>query len=107
MCELGLVCRVRMKKYKSLSLIHIYADVDEVRGRLLDPREYWGGAYGVVAHTQVIKQADVIAMLMLLNGQPRWVEEANYTYYSPRTEHGSSLSAVSYTHLDVYKRQTC
>lgn len=72
------------------------ADVDEVRGRLLDPREYWGGAYGVAAHTQVIKQADVIAMLMLLNGQPRWVEEANYTYYSPRTEHGSSLSACMY-----------
>lgn len=35
------------------------ASIDEVRSRLLDPKEYWGGAYGVASHTQVIKQADV------------------------------------------------
>lgn len=70
--------------------------VDTVRSRLKDPREYWGGAYGVAAHTQVIKQADVIAMLYMLAGYPRSVVEANYDYYEPRTEHGSSLSACMY-----------
>ncbi len=40
--------------------------VPQVRSRLLDPREYWGGAYGVVSQTQVIKQADVMALLYML-----------------------------------------
>ncbi|MDO5299599.1 MAG: glycoside hydrolase family 65 protein [Clostridia bacterium] len=72
------------------------ASVDAVRARLKDPREYWGGAYGVAAHTQVIKQADVIALLYMLGGYDRSVTEANYDYYEPRTEHGSSLSACMY-----------
>lgn len=70
--------------------------VDTVRSRLLDPREYWGGAYGVAAHTQVLKQADVIAMLYMLGGYPEEIIRANYDYYEPRTEHGSSLSACMY-----------
>ena len=44
--------------------------VPEVRSRLIDPREYWGGAYGVAAQTQVIKQADVIALLYMLGQYP-------------------------------------
>lgn len=72
------------------------AALAEVRSRLLDPREYWGGAYGVAAHTQVIKQADVIAMLYMVGGYPTDVMAANYDYYEPRTEHGSSLSACMY-----------
>lgn len=72
------------------------ASVAKVRGRLKDPREYWGGAYGVASDTQVIKQADVIALLGMLEGYPREVLEANYDYYEPRTEHGSSLSACMY-----------
>lgn len=69
--------------------------VDEVRSRLLNEKEYWGGAYGVASHTQVIKQADVIALLMLM-GTDKGVTAVNYDYYSPRTEHGSSLSACMY-----------
>lgn len=74
--------------------------VDTVRSRLLDPREYWGGAYGVAAHTQVIKQADVVTMLEFFhNDYPYEVLKANWDYYAPRTEHGSSLSACMYALL--------
>lgn len=76
------------------------ASVDEVRSRLLDPREYWGGAYGVAAHTQVIKQADVVTMLEFFhNDYPKNILKANWDYYAPRTEHGSSLSACMYALL--------
>jgi kojibiose phosphorylase/nigerose phosphorylase len=71
--------------------------VNEVRSRLLHPKEYWGGAYGVASHTQVIKQADVMTMLYLF--KDKYTAEtvaANYDYYEPRTEHGSSLSACMY-----------
>ncbi len=74
--------------------------IDEVRSRLLDPKEYWGGAYGVAAHTQVIKQADVVAMLSMLPDEfSDDVKKANLKYYEPRTEHGSSLSACMYSLL--------
>ncbi len=71
--------------------------VDEVRSRLLHPKEYWGGAYGVASHTQIIKQADVMTMLYLFKDKYS-IETiaANYDYYEPRTEHGSSLSACMY-----------
>lgn len=74
--------------------------VEEVRSRLLDPKEYWGGAYGVATHTQIIKQADVVTWLSLF---PQDVSEEellkNWKYYEPRTEHGSSLSACMYALL--------
>lgn len=71
--------------------------LDTVRGRLLDPREYWGTNHGVAAHTQIIKQADVVALMALFPRQfsPKTVAE-NWRYYEPRTEHGSSLSACMY-----------
>ena len=71
--------------------------LDTVRGRLRDPREYWGGDHGVAGTTQIIKQADVIALMALL-GEDFTEEEvaANWAYYEPRTEHGSSLSACMY-----------
>ncbi len=76
------------------------ASVEEVRSRLLDPKEYWGGAYGVAAHTQVIKQADVVTMLEFFHNEyPQDVLRANWDYYAPRTEHGSSLSACMYALL--------
>ena len=76
------------------------ASVEAVRSRLLDPREYWGGAYGVAAHTQVIKQADVVTMLEFFhNDYSQEVLKANWDYYAPRTEHGSSLSACMYALL--------
>ena len=71
--------------------------VAEVRSRLKDPREYWGGAYGVASQTKVIKQADVITMLELCHQDyTREILKANWDYYCPRTEHGSSLSACMY-----------
>ena len=71
--------------------------VAQVRSRLKDPREYWGGAYGVASQTQVIKQADVITMLELCHQDyPVDILKANWDYYCPRTEHGSSLSACMY-----------
>ncbi len=76
------------------------ATVDEVRSRLLDPKEYWGGAYGVASDTQVLKQADVVAMLGIFgNEYDDEILKKNFDYYEPRTEHGSSLSACMYSLL--------
>ena len=71
--------------------------LDTVRSRLCDPREYWGGDHGVAGTTQIIKQADVIALMALM--PDKYSDEAvqtNWAYYEPRTEHGSSLSACMY-----------
>ncbi len=71
--------------------------LDTVRGRLRDPREYWGGDHGVAGTTQIIKQADVIAMAALFPALFTDEEVArNWDYYERRTEHGSSLSACMY-----------
>ncbi|MDD6763778.1 MAG: glycoside hydrolase family 65 protein [Clostridiales bacterium] len=81
--------------------------VDEVRSRLIDPKEYWGGAYGVAADTQVIKQADVVAMLsMFKDDYTSEIMAKNLEYYEPRTEHGSSLSACMYSLLSCYTKNT-
>lgn len=71
--------------------------LDDVRSRLCNPREYWGGDHGVAGATQIIKQADVIALMALL--PERYTDDAvdaNWAYYEQRTEHGSSLSACMY-----------
>ena len=71
--------------------------LETVRSRLRDPREYWGGDHGVAGTTQIIKQADVIALMALM--PEKYSDEAirtNWAYYEPRTEHGSSLSACMY-----------
>ena len=71
--------------------------VDTVRSRLLHEKEYWGGAYGVASHTQVIKQADVITwMAMFSDDFSEKIMLDNWKFYEPRTEHGSSLSACMY-----------
>lgn len=76
------------------------ASIEEVRSRLLDPREYWGGAYGVASQTQIIKQADVVTMLWLFRDEyPQKTLKKNWGYYEQRTEHGSSLSACMYALL--------
>ena len=41
------------------------ASLEEVRSRLLDEKEYWGGANGVASHTRIIKQADVVTWLAM------------------------------------------
>jgi kojibiose phosphorylase len=65
---------------------------DQVRKRLIDPDEYWGWPNGIAVHTQVLKQADVIQLLALHEPFSPAIIKANYEYYEPRTEHGSSLS---------------
>ena len=76
------------------------ATLEEVRSRLLHEKEYWGGANGVASHTQIIKQADVVTALNLFNQEYNTdVLRANWEYYEPRTEHGSSLSAGMYAML--------
>lgn len=74
--------------------------VEAVKNRLLHEKEYWGGAYGVAAETQIIKQADVVTWMVLFPEdftlEQKWV---NWSYYEPRTEHGSSLSACMYSIL--------
>lgn len=72
----------------------------EVRSRLLDPKEYWGGANGVASGTQIIKQADVVLMQVLFPDDFSVEQkQANFEYYEPRTEHGSSLSPCVYSLL--------
>lgn len=74
--------------------------LEDVRSRLLNEKEYWGGANGVASHTQIIKQADVVTMLNLFSREyDTSVLRANWEYYEPRTEHGSSLSAGMYAML--------
>ncbi len=71
--------------------------VDEVRSRLRHPNEYWGGSGGVATATRVIKQADVIMLFNLYPDLfPERIRRANYDFYLPYTEHGSSLSRCSY-----------
>ncbi len=71
--------------------------VDTVRSRLVNPQEYWGGSGGVATATKVIKQADVVTLLCVLPERfSKEVKTANYDYYLPYTEHGSSLSASMY-----------
>jgi nigerose phosphorylase len=73
------------------------ASVEEVLRRKLHPHEYLGGANGLASSTQVIKQADVILGLALCpDAHSPEVKTANWEYYEPRTEHGSSLSASAY-----------
>lgn len=74
--------------------------IDDVRARLKDPKQYWGGNDGPAGPTQIIKQADVVAMLVLLSDDfDLSIKKANYDYYFPRTEHGSSLSSSMYSLL--------
>ncbi len=69
----------------------------ELKKRLLDPGEYWGWPNGIAIATQVSKQADVTQLFML---HPRMYDyetiRANWEYYEPRTQHGSSLSYAVY-----------
>lgn len=69
----------------------------ELKKRVLNPTEYWGGGNGIATSTKVIKQADVVLMLHLFSADfSEEVRRANWDYYEPRTEHGSSLSPCVY-----------
>lgn len=69
---------------------------EELEKRLINKEEYWGWPNGVAVFTQVIKQADVIQLFTLHDIFSQEVVKANYNYYEPRTQHGSSLSPSQY-----------
>lgn len=70
---------------------------EALAGRLIDPGEYWGWPNGIAVPTQVSKQADVCQIFTLHRDRySSEVMKANYDYYEPRTQHGSSLSPSVY-----------
>ncbi len=73
------------------------ATVEELKARMVHPNEYFGAGQGLAVPTKVIKQADVVMMLNLFKDRySTEIKKANWEYYEPRTEHGSSLSACAY-----------
>jgi nigerose phosphorylase len=73
------------------------ATVEELKAKMIHPNEYLGAGQGLAVPTKIIKQADVVMMLNLFkNRYSSEVKKANWEYYEPRTEHGSSLSACAY-----------
>jgi nigerose phosphorylase len=73
------------------------ATVSELKAKKLHPNEYLGAGQGLAVETKVIKQADVVMMLNQFRGRfSTDVKKANWEYYEPFTEHGSSLSACAY-----------
>jgi len=71
--------------------------VEQVKAGMAHPDEYLGAGQGLAVQTQVIKQADVVMMLNLFKSRySAAIKEANWRYYEPRTEHGSSLSPCAY-----------
>jgi kojibiose phosphorylase len=73
------------------------ASVSELKAKKLHPNEYLGAGQGLAVETKVIKQADVVMMLNLFRDRfSTEVKKANWEYYEPFTEHGSSLSACAY-----------
>jgi nigerose phosphorylase len=69
----------------------------DLNARKKHPHEYFGGGEGLAVWTQILKQADVVLTLSTFADRyPTEVKRANWKYYEPRTEHGSSLSACSY-----------
>lgn len=76
--------------------------IPDLLSRKLHDNEYLGGGNGLARWTRIIKQADVVLALILfpdkLEGPAgRRLLAANYAFYEPRTEHGSSLSACAYS----------
>jgi len=71
--------------------------VEELKARMIHPNEYLGAGQGLAVPTKIIKQADVVTMLNLFKDRySKEIKKANWEYYEPRTEHGSSLSACAY-----------
>lgn len=69
----------------------------ELKSRVINKHEYLGGGNGLATTTRILKQADVVLMLNLFKGKfSKEVKQANWEFYEPRTEHGSSLSPCIY-----------
>ncbi len=68
---------------------------EEVKNMRKNDKEYLGF---IASKTKTIKQADVISLLVMLPelGFDKYFK-ANYDYYLPYTEHGSSLSSSMYS----------
>jgi beta-phosphoglucomutase len=78
-----------------LRLEHL--SLEELKSRILAPAEYLGGGAGLATNTQVLKQADVVALMALFAADyPPEVKRANWEFYEERTEQGSTLSASLY-----------
>jgi len=70
----------------------------ELKKRCIHPDEYMGCPIGPAVETQVLKQADIIMLFFLFDKEyEKEVIKANFEYYEPRTEHGSSLSYCAYS----------
>ena len=71
---------------------------NEVKKRKINEKDYMGGKNGVAGNTRVIKQADVLSLLVFLE-HPYDLDiiKKNYEFYYKYTEHGSSLSASVYS----------
>lgn len=75
----------------------------EFQSRIIDKNEYLGTANGLAAGTRIIKQADVATLLSLYPSKFRKeILKANFDFYYPYTEHGSSLSNSMYGLLASY-----
>ena len=73
------------------------ATIAELKLKMIHPNEYLGAGQGLAVPTKVIKQADVVMMLNLFKDRySTEIKKANWEYYEPLTEHGSSLSACAY-----------
>ena len=71
--------------------------LENIKKRVIDPNEYWGCGQGIATTTRILKQADVIMMLNVFRKEySKEILEANWNFYEPYTEHGSSLSACAY-----------
>lgn len=71
--------------------------LSELKSRVINKNEYWGGGSGLATTTTILKQADVVLMLNLFKASfSKEVKQANWEFYEPRTEHGSSLSPCIY-----------
>ncbi|GGH38618.1 glycoside hydrolase family 65 protein [Paenibacillus segetis] len=69
----------------------------ELKSRIINKNEYLGGGSGLATTTQILKQADVVLMLHLFKDRfDQETKQANWQFYEPRTEHGSSLSSCIY-----------
>lgn len=81
-------------------------DLKKLKSRIIKPNEYLGGPSGLATTTQIIKQADVILLLNQFKDEySNQVKKANWEYYEPRTEHGSSLSTCMYSILAAHLRK--
>lgn len=71
--------------------------LEALKSRILNKNEYLGGGNGLATTTTILKQADVVLMLNLFKHSfTKEVKQANWEFYEPRTEHGSSLSPCIY-----------